>query len=139
MDRPRSGKRKLSLPTWYLQAERQLDSLSNYEGEPMAEAMVVVCDTCGKPAEKSVTFRLDGRNLQKDLCGNHVAELVKGARPPRRGRRPGSVIASSSRGPSKASAPRKRAARKASARKGSAQKTSARKKPAARKRRGTKS
>jgi hypothetical protein len=56
----------------------------------MAERMVVVCDVCGEPASETVTFRAGNRNLLKDLCPKHLAELVDGARRPRPGRKPGS-------------------------------------------------
>lgn len=75
----------------------------------MAEAITLVCDVCGKPEATPVTMRVKGRNLQKDYCPKHLAELVQGARSPKRGRRRGSVA--------KSSAPRKPAARKAPARK----------------------
>jgi hypothetical protein len=52
----------------------------------MAEAVIVVCDDCGKPAEQTVAFKVGGRSFQKDLCGMHLAQLVKNARTPRRGR-----------------------------------------------------
>lgn len=73
----------------------------------MAEAITLVCDVCGRPDAQPVTFRVNGENLVKDFCPRHIAELVQGARAPRRGRKPGS----------------------------SARKTPARKTPAARKRR----
>jgi hypothetical protein len=54
----------------------------------MAERTVIVCDVCGVPAQETVSFSAGGRNLQKDLCAEHLAELTAGARAPRRGRRP---------------------------------------------------
>lgn len=33
----------------------------------MAEAVIVVCDDCGKPADQTVAFRVGGRSFQKDL------------------------------------------------------------------------
>ena len=57
----------------------------------MAEAFVLVCDVCGKPEATTVTFRVDNRNLQKDFCPKHLGELVRGARAPKRGRRPKSA------------------------------------------------
>ena len=53
----------------------------------MAERLVWVCDVCGRPAEQSVTIKLGRRTLVKDLCSTHLAELVRDAHPPRRGRR----------------------------------------------------
>jgi hypothetical protein len=75
----------------------------------MAEAITLVCDLCGKPEATTVTMRVNGRNLQKDYCSKHLAELVQEARSPKRGRRRGSVA--------KTSTPRNRVARKAPARK----------------------
>ena len=57
----------------------------------MAHAIMLVCDVCGKPEATTVTIRVNDRNLQKDFCPRHLAELVQGARSPKRGRRPGSV------------------------------------------------
>lgn len=57
----------------------------------MAQAMVLVCDVCGKPDATTVTIRVNDRNFQKDFCARHLAELTHGARAPKRGRRPGSV------------------------------------------------
>jgi hypothetical protein len=77
----------------------------------MAEAIVLVCDVCGKPDATTVTFRVGARNHQKDFCAKHLAELVKGSRSPKRGRRPGSVTRA------KTPVRRKRAASKPIARK----------------------
>lgn len=52
----------------------------------MAEALVVVCDTCGKPASDTVSIRTGGKGFQKDLCAKHVKELLTNARPAKRGR-----------------------------------------------------
>ncbi len=57
----------------------------------MAERTVLVCDVCDTPAAETVRIKIGGRNLQKDLCEAHLAELVKGATPPRRGRRVGPI------------------------------------------------
>jgi hypothetical protein len=57
----------------------------------MAQAIMLVCDVCGKPEAKTVTIRVGERNLQKDFCAKHLAELIQGARTPKRGRRPGST------------------------------------------------
>jgi hypothetical protein len=93
----------------------------------MAEAIMLVCDVCGKPEATTVTIKANGRNLQKDYCSKHLAELVQGARAPKRGRRRGGVA--------KTSAPRKSVARKAPVRKQAAtRKAPARKKAATRKR-----
>ncbi len=46
----------------------------------MAEQTILVCDVCGQPATESVSIRVGRRNLSKDLCDTHVAELTAGAR-----------------------------------------------------------
>jgi hypothetical protein len=56
----------------------------------MAEQMITVCDVCGAPTTQTITLKVGTRNLLKDLCQRHVAEIVKGARAPKRGRKPGS-------------------------------------------------
>ncbi len=92
----------------------------------LAEKTMLVCDTCGKPAVESVKFSLNGKNLVKDFCAQHLAELVKGARAPKRGRRPGTTV-------------RKTTAKKTAAKKGPGRPrkaTGATRKPAAAKRRG---
>ena len=58
----------------------------------MAEKIMLVCDTCGRAAVDSVKFSVNGRNLVKDFCSQHLAELVKDARAPRQGRRPGTTV-----------------------------------------------
>lgn len=52
----------------------------------MAEAVVVVCDSCGAPAVDTVSIRARGKAFQKDVCERHLKELVANARPARRGR-----------------------------------------------------
>jgi hypothetical protein len=52
----------------------------------MAERTIVVCDVCGKPATETVTIKVARGNFAKDLCANHVTELIAGARRPRPGR-----------------------------------------------------
>lgn len=59
----------------------------------MAEAVMLICDVCGRPATGQATIRLNGRNWVKDLCAADSAALVKNARAPKRGRRPKSVEA----------------------------------------------
>lgn len=61
----------------------------------MAESVVVVCDVCGNPAVQTVTIRVGTRNLVKDFCATHLSELTAGARAPKRGRRPGTVVTTS--------------------------------------------
>src|SRR5437879_7607586 len=55
--------------------------------DEVAEAVVVICDVCGKPATETATIRVNGRNFVKDYCATHLSELTAGARAPRRGRR----------------------------------------------------
>ena len=95
----------------------------------MAEARVLVCDVCGAPEAKTVIIRVDGRNMAKDFCSKHLAELLQGARAPRRGRRPGSVSKPAGVR-ERTSASRKKTANKAKAK--STRKVRARKTPAAR-------
>jgi hypothetical protein len=52
----------------------------------MAESVVIVCDVCGDSPADTVGIKLKDRNLVKDLCAVHLADLVKGSRPPKRGR-----------------------------------------------------
>jgi hypothetical protein len=52
----------------------------------VAEATMLVCDVCGRPAVETVTIRIGRRNLQKDLCQVHLNELTQGTRVPRPGR-----------------------------------------------------
>jgi hypothetical protein len=52
----------------------------------MSEAFIVVCDVCGKPAIETVSLKVAARGYQKDLCQEHLDELLKDARAPRRGR-----------------------------------------------------
>ena len=70
---------------------------------------MLVCDVCGKPAAQSVTFRVDGSNRVKDFCEQHVADLLKGSRAPRRGRPVGTSTRKTVR---KRGASRKRSAAK---------------------------
>jgi hypothetical protein len=86
----------------------------------MAEVVMLACDRCGKPAVESVTLKVGGRNLVIDLCRVHLDELVKGARTPKRGRKPASLSAAT---------PPKRRGRPP----GSKNKTTGRKKPQRRK------
>ena len=59
----------------------------------MAEKTILVCDACGKPAAETVTMKTSRGNFVKDLCSDHVNELVAGARKPRPGRRKGTTVA----------------------------------------------
>lgn len=73
----------------------------------MAEKMILVCDTCGKPAAETVTIKAARGNFVKDLCASHVSELVAGARRPRRGR-PKAVVAGAAPSAAKKTAARKK-------------------------------
>jgi len=55
----------------------------------VAEKTILVCDVCGAEPAHTVALRIGRANWQKDLCGDHVTELLNGARRPRRGARPG--------------------------------------------------
>ena len=57
------------------------------KGKPSVEAVILICDRGdGRPATESVRFTLGSRNMQLDLCSQHLQELAKGAHPVRRGR-----------------------------------------------------
>jgi hypothetical protein len=65
----------------------------------MAERTILVCDVCGAPAIQTVGLRVGGRSLQKDVCSEHLDDIVKGARQARRGRRRGSTVAAGASAP----------------------------------------
>jgi hypothetical protein len=50
------------------------------------EAITLVCDICGKPAAETVMIKVGDRNHVKDLCTQHLGELLLNTRAPRRGR-----------------------------------------------------
>jgi hypothetical protein len=89
----------------------------------MAEKTIVVCDVCGKPASETVTIKVARGNFAKDLCANHVTELVAGARRPRPGR-PRKMAGSASASPRRG---RTRGTKKAGGRKPARRKTAGRK------------
>ena len=60
----------------------------------MAERTMLVCDTCGRPAAETVTFKTSRGNRQRDYCTQHLDELLGPSRAPKRGRRPGTTGAS---------------------------------------------
>ena len=78
----------------------------------MAEKTILVCDACGKPAAETVTIKATRGNFVKDLCANHVGELIAGARRPRPGRRKAVVAGTAKRAaaPKRRGRPRKKAA-----------------------------
>ena len=63
------------------------------------EQLTLVCDVCGKPAVRSITMRVEGKNLVIDLCEADTKALTKNARVPRRGRATATKIAPVRRGP----------------------------------------
>jgi hypothetical protein len=60
----------------------------------MAERITVVCDVCGKPSVQTVAITANDRSYRKDLCAEHLAELLRGTSAPRRGRprKPGTKV-----------------------------------------------
>jgi hypothetical protein len=52
----------------------------------MAERIMLVCDVCGKTSVETVGITADGKSYRKDLCAEHLAELLRGTSAPRRGR-----------------------------------------------------
>lgn len=92
----------------------------------MAEAIVLICDQCGKPNASSITIRAGARNFVKDLCKEHLQALLKDTRAPRRGR---PKVASSSRAATtKATTRKRRGSKKPGARKRVTKKAASRKK-----------
>jgi hypothetical protein len=97
----------------------------------MAERTILVCDDCGRPATTSVMIRINGRNLVKDLCDQDARALVRNARTPKRGRKPGTVLAPSSlgerRGPGrpKGSTSKRSSSKRGATKRSSAKRTSA--------------
>ena len=75
----------------------------------MAERVMVTCDECGATPAEVVGIRVRNKNFQKDLCGAHVAALLKGTRAPRRGR-PRKVEATPAAAPKRRGRPPKVAA-----------------------------
>ena len=90
----------------------------------MAQAMVVVCDVCGRPAVETVSLKVAARGYQNDVCQAHLDEMIKGARAPRRGRPRTKPAAAGNR-----SAPKRTSSKRTgSAKRKSASKRTARKK-----------
>ena len=104
----------------------------------MAERTILVCDDCGRPATTSVTIRVDGRNLVKDLCDQDARALVRNARTPKRGRKAATVLApaglSARRGPGrpKGSTSKRSSAKRSSAKRSAAKRSSAKRSSAKR-------
>lgn len=57
----------------------------------MAERLMLICDICTNPAVETITFKTSSGSRLKDYCSTHLQELLKGSRPPKRGRRPNQV------------------------------------------------
>lgn len=89
----------------------------------MAQALVVVCDVCRKPAVETVSLKVAARGYQKDVCQAHLDEMIKGARAPRRGRPRTKPAAASSASKRTASAKRSSPKRTASKRRTAAKRT----------------
>ncbi len=93
----------------------------------MAQALVVVCDVCRKPAVETVSLKVAARGYQKDVCQTHLDEMIKGARAPRRGRprtKPAASSASKRTASAKRSSPKRTASKRRTAAKRTARKAS---------------
>jgi topoisomerase IA-like protein len=98
----------------------------------MAERTILVCDDCGRPATTSVTIRINGRNLVKDLCDQDArAVLAPTSLGERRG--PGRPKGSTSKRSSAKRTTAKRTSKRSTAKRPSAKRT-ARKRSGARRR-----
>jgi len=85
----------------------------------MARALVetTICDLCGKPASEVLNFKSrSGKSLQLDVCRTDAASLETKAHTPRRGRRPGASVKTTSAKKTARKTPRK-SARKATRKK----------------------
>jgi hypothetical protein len=60
--------------------------MGSREEEASLEAITLVCDVCGKLATDTVMIKVGERNHLKDLCTQHLGELLQNTRAPRRGR-----------------------------------------------------
>lgn len=90
----------------------------------MAQALVVVCDVCGRPAVETVSLKVSSQGYQKDVCQAHLDEMIKGARSPRRGRpRTKPVVAGRTSSPKRTTS----AKRKTSAKRSTAKRTARKK------------
>jgi hypothetical protein len=63
----------------------------------VAEAVMLVCDECGRPDASTITIRTPTGNYAKDLCDTHLKALLANTRAPRRGRPPAANSAKSPR------------------------------------------
>jgi hypothetical protein len=57
----------------------------------MAEALILTCDECGRPAIKTVTIKVDSRNRNKDLCQKDLDAILAHTRVPRPGRKAATI------------------------------------------------
>jgi hypothetical protein len=71
----------------------------------MAERVMVVCDVCGEPAVLTVAITANDRSYRKDLCAEHLAELLRGTRAPKRGRPTGIAAPAATATPAATAAP----------------------------------
>jgi len=87
----------------------------------MAEAVVLICDRCGRQPAETVTLLVGGQSRKRliDLCAAHRDELLELSRAPRRGpksnrstRRPSANRNSRRRATAKTTSPKRSAARK---------------------------
>ena len=81
----------------------------------MAERTMLVCDTCGRPAAETVTFKTSRGNRQRDYCTQHLDELLGPSRAPKRGRRPGTTGARAGQTSTRKKSTAKRTTKKAAA------------------------
>jgi hypothetical protein len=81
----------------------------------MAERTMLVCDTCGRPAAETVTFKTSRGNRQRDYCAQHLDELLGPSRSPKRGRRPGTTGNGAGQTRTRKKSTAKRAAKKTAA------------------------
>jgi hypothetical protein len=94
-------------------------------GHGLAQAIVLICDQCGKPDASTITIRAGSRSFVKDLCSGHLQALLKDTRAPRRGRPKVGTASSGSAAPKVTG--RKRRGTKPAARSRATKKTSSRK------------
>jgi hypothetical protein len=73
---------------------RRLQSADRNGGQ-VAEAVMLVCDECGRPDASTITIRTPTGNYVKDLCDTHLKALLANTRAPRRGRPPAANSAKS--------------------------------------------
>ena len=86
----------------------------------MAEAVVLICDRCGRQPAETVTLLVGGQSRKRliDLCAAHRDELLELSRAPRRGpktnmstKRPSANRSTRRRATAKTASPKRSAAR----------------------------